>query len=202
MTTYSIDDGHGNQITAGLQEREARAVATRLANERGESVHLYDAADPQAESVEIDPTTARCECGQWCGVRCEWTGPRDETVIVEWMPEPLRASHTAAGNRGVYPRNGAQWLRVSAECAASMLAHDGEWCEAVTSAGTVHDLRTGEALRGLASVELALESAADETTGAVSAWRDPDGIWWPVPESRVAQDRARGREVVTVWVDA
>jgi hypothetical protein len=40
-----------------------------------------------------------------------------ETVLVEHMPESLRASHEAAGNRGVYPHNGALRLRVSQGCA-------------------------------------------------------------------------------------
>lgn len=49
----------------------------------------------------------RCECGQIAGERCAWEGPVGETVLVEWMPEYLRASHIAAGNSGRYPHNGA-----------------------------------------------------------------------------------------------
>src|SRR5690606_28631655 len=41
--------------------------------------------------------TARCECGQYTGERCLWTGSPDDTVIVEYMPMYLRASHEAAG---------------------------------------------------------------------------------------------------------
>ena len=64
-----------------------------------------------------------CECGEVTGVRCEWSGPREQTVVVEWMPEHLRASHEAAGNGGVYPHNGAERLRVYADCADHI---DGE----------------------------------------------------------------------------
>lgn len=59
---YSIDDGNGNQITAGLQEHNATEVAQRIANERGASVWLYpspvrvdDAGEFIDESVEIVP---------------------------------------------------------------------------------------------------------------------------------------------------
>lgn len=64
-----------------------------------------------------------CECGEATGVACEWSGPKKETVVVEYMPEWLRASHEAARNEGEYPFNGAMRLRVSRECAA-MLAEE------------------------------------------------------------------------------
>lgn len=82
-------------------------------------------------SARGEGSTVRCECGCWSGKRCEWTGPRAETVIVEWMPEYLRASHTAANNRGVYPANGAQRIRVERSCADSMVEHDGDWCREI-----------------------------------------------------------------------
>lgn len=44
-----------------------------------------------------------CECGKVTGEKCQWTGPIEETVIVEYMPDSLRDSHEAAGNRGIYP---------------------------------------------------------------------------------------------------
>jgi hypothetical protein len=51
LTTYSIDDGHGNLITTGLASQTARSTAQRIADERGESVYLY--ADPDGDTVEI-----------------------------------------------------------------------------------------------------------------------------------------------------
>ena len=53
MATYAIDDAHSNQLTCGLSEAEAHDVAQRMANDRGESVYLYeDGADGEYEEVE------------------------------------------------------------------------------------------------------------------------------------------------------
>ena len=76
-----------------------------------------------------DPDVARgavetaCECGG-----CEWSGPAAETVLVEYMPEHLRDSHTAAGNVGTYPHNGSIRVRVERSCAERLA---GEWCREV-----------------------------------------------------------------------
>jgi hypothetical protein len=57
MTNYSIDDGHGNAITAGLSAQTARQVAQRIANSRGESVYMYeDGSDADAEEIAPAPT--------------------------------------------------------------------------------------------------------------------------------------------------
>lgn len=40
-----------------------------------------------------------------------------EYVLVERMPEHLRASHRAAGNWGQYPHNGAERVLVHRDCA-------------------------------------------------------------------------------------
>lgn len=72
-----------------------------------------------------------CNCGEWSGERCAWTGPREQTVLVEFMPEFLRESHEAARNRGVWPHNGAVQIRVEKSCAKHMIKHDGEWCQIV-----------------------------------------------------------------------
>lgn len=72
-----------------------------------------------------------CECGEWSGERCQWSGPVEETVLVEYMPEIHRASHTAAGNRGSYPANGARRIRVEYSCAELIVEHDGDWAEIV-----------------------------------------------------------------------
>ena len=59
---YGIDDGDGNQITAGLPEHTARATAQRLATQRGETLYLYpigageEGAD--AEPIEPEPEAA------------------------------------------------------------------------------------------------------------------------------------------------
>lgn len=74
-------------------------------------------------------TTVQCQCGQATGVGCAWSGPRSETVVVEWMPEHLRASHTAARNAGVYPANGAIRIRCERACAESLVESDPDWAE-------------------------------------------------------------------------
>lgn len=73
----------------------------------------------------------RCECGEWSGQRCEWTGPHKETVLVEWMPVHLRASHRAAGNSGSYPHNGAIRILCERSCAERIVAQDPEWARIV-----------------------------------------------------------------------
>ena len=76
------------------------------------------------------PEHVHCECGEFDGGGgpCDWWGPVVETVVVEFMPEHLRASHEAAGNAGIYPHNGAVRIRCERSC-ADRLAHvwaDGE----------------------------------------------------------------------------
>jgi len=56
---YNIDDGLGNQITVGLQPHQARRVAERIANERGESVFLYKAGEDESEEIDPSETSKR-----------------------------------------------------------------------------------------------------------------------------------------------
>lgn len=73
-----------------------------------------------------------CECGEAIhGDPCSWTGPRSETVLIEYMPLHLRASHAAARNHGVYPHNGAIRLRVERSCADRLIDGDEEWTSIV-----------------------------------------------------------------------
>lgn len=58
-----------------------------------------------------------CQCGSMTGEKCQWVGPKAETVVVEWMPEHLRDAHHEARNEGEYPHNGALRLRVHVDCA-------------------------------------------------------------------------------------
>jgi hypothetical protein len=72
MATFAIDDGHGNQLTAGLSEHEARSTAQRMADSRGESVYLYemrfdreDDSDGEPESEEFAPMgVSASECAK------------------------------------------------------------------------------------------------------------------------------------------
>lgn len=51
---YAIDDGNGDQITTGLRACEAQRVAQRIADERGDSVWLYEVGS-DAPADEIAP---------------------------------------------------------------------------------------------------------------------------------------------------
>lgn len=75
----------------------------------------------------MEKTHVRCECGEWSGERCTWEGPKELTVVVEWMPVSFRQSHLNARSRGSYPSNGAVHIRVERSCADRMLEDDGEW---------------------------------------------------------------------------
>lgn len=63
MSYYNIDSADGNAITQGIQsEVEARRAARRMANERGESVYLYEVGggdgESEVDSEEIEPEVA------------------------------------------------------------------------------------------------------------------------------------------------
>lgn len=75
--------------------------------------------------------TVRCGCGAWMGEACSWEGPESETVVVEYMPEHLRASHAAGGNSGSYPHNGSIRVRAERSCADSVVRADRDWAQIV-----------------------------------------------------------------------
>lgn len=109
---------------------EALQQAARLAAEWG------DDSEERAALEMVEALAAghvACECGEWSGERCEWSGPESETVVVEWMPEHLRASHESAGNSGVYPHNGARLIRCERSCAARIVSDAPEWARIVES---------------------------------------------------------------------
>lgn len=72
-----------------------------------------------------------CECGEITGTRCSWEGDKSETVLLEYMPESLRASHKAANNSGVYPANGAERYRVEESCAKAIVDAEDGWASIV-----------------------------------------------------------------------
>ena len=57
MSTYAIDDEHGNRITGGLQEHEARKTAQRIANKREATVYLYEDTEDGDDPEAIEPET-------------------------------------------------------------------------------------------------------------------------------------------------
>ena len=74
-----------------------------------------------------------CECAAWTDHKCPEKLDRT-AVIVEWMPLHLRASHEAAGNRGAWPHNGSERLRVTLDCAKMAEAYDASWGATVVEA--------------------------------------------------------------------
>ena len=96
----------------------------------GECTTVY-VVDEEPDEDDSPTALVQCQCGQITGERCAWHGPRSETVVVEYMPESLRASHEAAGNRGSYPANGAIRCRCERECAARIVEEEDGWASIV-----------------------------------------------------------------------
>lgn len=62
------------------------------------------------------------------------TIPLSDLVLVERMPVHLRASHEAAGNRGVFPHNGSERILMHRDDAAALAADDAEWTQVLRPA--------------------------------------------------------------------
>lgn len=65
------------------------------------------------------------------GSQCNWSGPREEMILIEWMPPYLRESHRAAGNAGVYPHNGSVRALVEWSCGQTLLDAEPDWAREV-----------------------------------------------------------------------
>lgn len=50
-----------------------------------------------------------------------------DRVVVETIPKHLRASHTAAGNSGTWPHNGALRVVMNRADAEELVEHDPQW---------------------------------------------------------------------------
>lgn len=93
----------------------------------------------------------RCECGKVTGEACTWVGPVRDTVVLDYMPEHLRASHHAAGNAGRWPHNGAIRIRVERLLTVAELGE--RWSMSPTSVraliqgGQLAHVRIGKSLR-------------------------------------------------------
>src|SRR5690606_17614572 len=83
--------------------------------------------------VIVREVAVSCECGDVTHQPCEWRGPTADTVVVEYMPEYLRASHAVAGNAGVYPANGAVRIRCERSCAEAIVEVEDGWAEIVVN---------------------------------------------------------------------
>ena len=83
-TTYSIDDGHGNQITTGLAAHLARRTAQRIADKRDEAVYL--SGEEGEEDVQILPTEIEITLDGPSGPRVLY-GAQDAERVEEDVPE-------------------------------------------------------------------------------------------------------------------
>jgi hypothetical protein len=111
MTTYSIDDGHGNQITTGISEHLARRTAQQLADKRNETVTLYSDDD----SEEIEPTEIEVEMDSPNGPRVRYGAQDAETVEAE-IPNGWTVDWSSAVNLAV---TGTHCIRYSAPLVAA-----------------------------------------------------------------------------------
>lgn len=94
---------------------------------------IYSSLKEIPYGYEVLPTGG-CESALLDMEGCDYDGPASALTIIEWMPEQHRASHTAAGNRGIcgsWPHNGAIRARVCPECLAELLRYDAEWTRMV-----------------------------------------------------------------------
>jgi hypothetical protein len=117
METWSMYTAEaGNELCAGLQlpEHKARAAAQRRANELGEAVELVQAGKRKGEVFEPEAAA--------------------DLVILEIMPDHLRATHAEAGNAGVYPHNGAVRYLANRVDAESVVESAGDWARIVRDA--------------------------------------------------------------------
>jgi len=133
---YIVMTGDGDMLCDGVSEHEIERVAQEWADRLAETVYYCesgdtDDSDDEDSATAVEPRTVRCECGDYTGERCMWIGSPEETVVVEYMPMYLRASHEAAGNAGRYPHNGAVRIRCERSCAESIVEHDAGWARII-----------------------------------------------------------------------
>lgn len=116
-----------------LEERTPMAPHVRQLRDRYHDLvctsREMDALQPAAparsrSSSELADGEVRCECGTWSGVRCAWFGTVEETVEVEFTPEPKRCTPPSA--------ECALRIRVEQSCAKVMLELDSEWVRVLT----------------------------------------------------------------------
>ena len=76
-----------------------------------------------------------CGCGAITGEACQGEPvTADRMVVVEYMPEHLRASHEAAGNSGSWPANGSERIAIDRECYRALSFDDDDPWMTVVSA--------------------------------------------------------------------
>lgn len=92
--------------------------------DRGSVTAAYEGGeDGRRDVIVITHPECHCQCGTVIGERCAWSGPRADTLEIQWVPPYLRGTARAAGSvAGVTER-----LRLHHECAALILETVPEW---------------------------------------------------------------------------
>lgn len=107
-TYWEISDGNGNQLTTGLSVHTAREVAQRKADERGESVWLYECptGDDGDDGEEIRPGVVEAFLDGPSGPFVDYGGHDEDTVIAAipegWRPDFSHATKIAGHGRLTY----------------------------------------------------------------------------------------------------
>lgn len=135
LKTWAANRGIDEWCTTeadSLGTAEAEALydtVLRAAYRRVNNLAEADALDWPALIAECaEPANEpACECGQVIGVRCEWRGPLQDAVTVEYVPEHLQAQCEAAGGVGEYPHGDSQRIRCAPECADWLVESDPDW---------------------------------------------------------------------------
>jgi|GEM_PF-1500036 len=182
----------------------AKVCADRFAALRAAGKSEAEAAEGAREALDVDRRSAggvvrdgrfvlSCECGTADGDRHDYDlDASEDVVILEWMPPQYREAHSAAGNSGVYPHNGAIRLVTLRECAETIVADEGDerWARIVAPADATRyrytvfnadpmssggsawpdrsdvELEADDAAEAAALVEASLAAAASGLSGA------------------------------------
>lgn len=127
--TYRVLE-HGTEVWRG--EADSTEDAINLAYDGITDDDCGDlSADELREAAVAEKVPHHCECGRITGEYCDWHGPEEDCVTIEWMPPCFRASHEAAGNSGVWPHNGSEQLLVAPTCADMIMESEDGWVSLV-----------------------------------------------------------------------
>ena len=122
---YLVDEFDIQNLGAALRAGKPDAYSIWCAGTPATRVDdlEHDILDRIADAAPDRGVSFRCQCSRATGQRCEWTGEREDLILVRWVPDADRGSAEASGTftRGAYARS----LYVSPGC-AEMLRYEYE----------------------------------------------------------------------------